>query len=263
MHALTSPWPFSVWGIDIIGKISPKSSSGHEFILVAIDYFMKWVEATSYAKLNAAKVATFIRSHIICRFGVPHELISDRGVHFRGEVDTLLQKYGIQHHRSSAYRPQTNGAVEAANKNIKRILLKMIETSRDWSEKLPFALWAYRTSFRTSTRATPYSLVYGMEAVLPVEIEMGPLRVALEQHISEAEWVQSWLDQLILLDERRLRAADHIQAYQRKMARAFKKRVKPRTLQRGDLVLRVLRGLVTDLEGSLDPTGADLTLLES
>ena len=95
----------SVWGVDIIGKISPKSSSGHEFILVAIDYFTKWVEATSYAKLNAAKVAAFIRSHIICRYGVPHELISDRGVHCRGEVDTLLQRYGIQHHRSSAYRP--------------------------------------------------------------------------------------------------------------------------------------------------------------
>ena len=78
-----------------------------------------------------AKVATFIRSHIIFTYGVPHELISDRGVHFRGEVDTLLQRYDIQHHRSSAYKPQTNGAVEAANKNIKRILRKMIETSRD------------------------------------------------------------------------------------------------------------------------------------
>ena len=106
----------------------------------------------------------------------------------------------------------------------------MIETSRDWSEKLPFALWAYRTSFRTSTGATPYSLVYVMEAVLPVEIEMGSLRVALEQQISEAEWVQSRLDQLSLLDERRLRAVDHIQAYQRKMARSFKKWVKPRPL---------------------------------
>ena len=69
--------------------------------------------------------------------------------------------------------------VEVANKNIKRIMRKMIKTSRDWSEKLPFALWAYRTSFRTSTRATPYSLVYGMEVVLPVEIEMGSLRVTL------------------------------------------------------------------------------------
>ena len=100
---------------------------------------------------------------------------------FRGEVDTLLQRYGIQHRKSSAYRPQTTGAAEAANKNIKRILRKMIETSRDWSEKLPFALWAYRTSFRTSIGATLYSLVYGMEAVLPVEIEMRSLKVALEQ----------------------------------------------------------------------------------
>ena len=129
----------------------------------------------------------------------------------------------------------------------------MIETSRDWSEKLPFALWAYRTFFRTSTGATPYSLVYGMEAVLPIEIETGSLTVALEQQISEAEWVQSWLDQLSLLDERRLRAIDHIQAYQRKMARSFKKRVKPRSLQRGDLVLRVLRGLVTDPKGKFRP----------
>ena len=68
LHALTSPWPFSVWGIDIIEKISPKYSSGHEFILVAIEYFTKWVEATSYEKLNAVKVATFIRSHIIYRY---------------------------------------------------------------------------------------------------------------------------------------------------------------------------------------------------
>ncbi|RVW78289.1 hypothetical protein CK203_055765 [Vitis vinifera] len=149
LHALTSPWPFSVWGIDIIGKISSKSSSGHEFILVAIDYFTKWVEAG-----------------------------------FR---------YSIRHHRSTAYKPQTNGAVEAANKNIKRILRKMVKTSRDWSEKLPFTLWAYRTSFRTSTGATPYSLVYGMEAVLPVEIEMGSLRVALEQQIPETDWAQARL----------------------------------------------------------------------
>ncbi|RVW92617.1 Retrovirus-related Pol polyprotein from transposon opus [Vitis vinifera] len=155
LHALTSPWPFSVWGVDIIGKISPKSSSGHEYILVAIDYFTK------------------------------------------GEVDTLIQEYGIQHHRSSTYRPQTNGAVEASNKNIKRILRKMVETSRD---------------------CYPYSLVYGMEVVLPVEIEMRSLRVALEQHVSEAESVQSRYDQLSLLDEKRLRAADHAQAYQRKVS---------------------------------------------
>ena len=90
LHALTSSWPFSVWDIDIIGKISPKSSRGHEYILVPIDYFTKWVEAASYAKLTTAKVAKFIRSHIICQYRVPHELILDRGTHFKGEVDTLV-----------------------------------------------------------------------------------------------------------------------------------------------------------------------------
>ena len=125
------------------GKISLKSSSGHEFILVAINYFTKWVEAASYARLTSFGVTSFIRSHIICCYGVPHELISDRGVHFRANVDTLLQRYGIQHHRSSTYRPQTNRTVEVANKNIKRTLQRMIETSQDWLKKLLFSLWAY------------------------------------------------------------------------------------------------------------------------
>ena len=168
-------------------------------------------------------------------------------------MDTLVQEYGIQHLRSSAYRPQTNGAVEAANKNIKRIFRKMVETFRDWSEKLSFALWAYCTYFCTSTGATPYSLVYGMEAELPVEIEMGSLRVALEYQISETEWAQFRYDQLSLLDERRLRAADHVQAYQRKMTRTFRKMVKPRKFQKGNLVLKVLRELINDPRGKFRP----------
>ena len=129
----------------------------------------------------------------------------------------------------------------------------MVDTSRDWSEKLPFALWAYRTSFRTSTKATPYSLVYGMEAVLPVEIEMGSLRVALERQIPKVEWVEAWLDQLNILDERRLQATDYVRAYQRKMARAFKKRVKPRPLRIGDLVMKGIRGLIRDPRGKFRP----------
>ena len=106
----------------------------------------------------------------------------------------------------------------------------MVKTSRDWSEKLPFALWTYRTSFRTFTGATPNSLVYGMEVAFIVEIEMGSLRVTLKQQISETEWAQARFDQLNLLDKSRLRAADYVQAYQRNMARAFRKRVKPRPL---------------------------------
>ena len=130
----------------------------------------------------------------------------------------------------------------------------MVETSWDWSEKLLFALWAYRTSFHTSTGAIPYSLVYGMKVVLPVEIEMGSLRVALEQQIPKTDWAQARFEQLNLLDEKRLRTADHVRVYQRTMARAFKKWVKPRSLHVGDLVLRVIRGLIRDPRGKFRPS---------
>ena len=119
----------------------------------------------------------------------------------QARIDRLEQRIGSLHVSDGVIGwdgyddlPVAALPVEAANKNIKRILRKMVETSRVWSEKLPFALWAYRTSFRTSTGSTPYSLVYGMEALLPIEIEMGSLRVALEHQISETEWVQSRYD---------------------------------------------------------------------
>ena len=84
-----------------------------------------------------------------------------------------------------------NGAVEVANKNVKKIIAKATETYKDWHEKIPFALHAYRTRVRTSTRATPYSLVYGTEAVLPIEVEIPSLRVLKEVELEEVEWVQA------------------------------------------------------------------------
>ncbi|XP_043693074.1 uncharacterized protein LOC122643523 [Telopea speciosissima] len=121
LHLLNAPWPFSTWGIDIIGKVTPKASNGHEFIFMTIDYFTKWVEAQSYAVLIATKVAKFIKENIICRYGVPHALISDQGAHFWGKADKFCANFGIQRHQSTTYKPQTNGAVEAANKNVKVI----------------------------------------------------------------------------------------------------------------------------------------------
>ena len=87
-----------------------------------------------------------------------------------------------------------NGAVEAANKNIKKIIQKMVKTYKDWHEMLRFALHGYRTYVRTSTGVTPFSLVYGMEAVLPMEVEIPSLRVLRETKWEEAEWVHARLD---------------------------------------------------------------------
>ena len=132
LHTMTSPWPFSTWGIYIIGKIHLVASNGHEFILVAIDYFTKWVETASYKVLNSKKVAQFIQTNINCRYGVSHEIILDNGLHFKGETEKLLRQFNIQHHKFSPYSPQTNGAVEATNKNIGWILKKSMKNYKDW-----------------------------------------------------------------------------------------------------------------------------------
>ena len=102
-------------------------------------------------------------------------------------VIEVCTRFKIKHHNLVPYRPKINGAVEAANKNVQKIITKAIEIYKDWHKKLPFALHAYRTGVRMSTVATPYSLVYEMEAVLPIKVEIPSLRVLKKVELEEAE----------------------------------------------------------------------------
>jgi hypothetical protein len=243
-----------MWGIDVIGMISPTASNGHRFILVAIDYFTKWVEAISLKSVTAKAVERFIRRDLIARYGVPESIITDNAKNLNNKiVDDLCGQFKIKHRNSSPYRPQMNGAVEAANKNIKKIVEKMTVTYKDWHDKLPWALMAYRTSIRTSTGATPFSLVYGTEAVLPVEVEIPSARILAEAGINESEWARCRYEQLNLIDEKRLTALCHGQLYQQRTARTFNKKVRPRELQEGDLVLRKLLKVNPDSRGKFVP----------
>ena len=122
----------------------------------------------------------------------------------------LLERYKVKHYKSSPYRPQANGAIEAANKNIKKILSKMIETHRDWANKLPFALWGYLTTVRISTRETPFSLV---EDVLPIKVEMKSIRAIAEVDLPKAKGIEQRLALLDLIDSERLKALYHTKLY--------------------------------------------------
>ncbi|KAK8664395.1 hypothetical protein V6N13_084187 [Hibiscus sabdariffa] len=251
---MTSPWPFSTWGMDVIGPIFPKASNGYRFIFVIIDYFTKWVEAASFANVTESVICRFIKKEITCRFGLPERIVSDNAKNLNSKMmERICEQFKIKHHRSVTYRPKMNGAVEAANKNIKRIVAKMTTTYRDWHEKLPFALLAYRTSVRTSTGATPYSLVYGTEAVLPIEVEIPSLRVLLEVELDEAEWIRARYDQLNLIEEKRLKAICHAQMYQKRMIRAHNKKVRPREFREGDLVLKMILPIEKDSRGKWMP----------
>ena len=119
-----------------------------------------------------------------------------------------------------------NGVVEAANKNIKKIIQKMTVTYKDWHEILPFSLHRYRTTARTSTGATPHSLVYGMEVVLPIEVQIPSLRIMKDAGLSEDDWIQTRLDQFNLIDEKRLTSICDGQTYQKRMIKAFNKKVR-------------------------------------
>ena len=94
----------------MIERIAPKALNGHEYIPVAIDYFTKWVEEASYSILKARHVARFLENNIICRYGVPQEIIFNNGSHFEDEVRRIMEKYRIEHHKSSPYQSQANEA---------------------------------------------------------------------------------------------------------------------------------------------------------
>jgi hypothetical protein len=112
---------------------------------------------------------------------------------------------------------------------------------RHWHEKLLESLWVYRVTTRTATGMTPYSLVYGGEAVLPLEVQIACLRVAIQEKLIEVEEIKLRLKELDNLEEKRLHALQNLEAYQARMSRAFDKRLKIRSFKQGDLVLAVIR----------------------
>ena len=150
----------------------------------------------------------------------------------------MCEDFKIQHHNSMPYRPKMNGAAEAANKNIKKIVQKMTVSYKDWHEMLPFVLHGYRTSVHTSIGATPFSLVYGMEVVLLFEVEVPSLRILVEFGLKESEWAQACFDQLNLIEGKRLASMSHERLYQSRVKNAFDKKVRPHKFSEGDLILK-------------------------
>nr|XP_009615493.1 uncharacterized protein LOC104108215 [Nicotiana tomentosiformis] len=184
-------WPFAAWGMDAIGPIEHAASNGHCFIMVAIYYFTKWVEAFTYKAIKKNVVADFVCNNIVCQFGIPESIITNNAANLNSDLMMeIYEKFRIVYSRSIAYKLQMNGVVEIANKNIKRILRKTVDNHAQWQEKLSFSLLGYRTTMRTSTGATPYMLVYGIEDVILAEDEIPSLRVIQEAKLDDTEWIR-------------------------------------------------------------------------
>ena len=162
---------FNLWGIDFIGPFPP--SNGKEYILVAVDYVFKWVEAIPTRTNDHWEVLQFVRRCILSRYGCPKAIISDgssrfNNAHFRA----LLKKYGVHHRITTLCHPKAYGQVEVSNKEVKSILKKIIRPDgKDWAHKLPNALWAYRRAYKTPIRMSPIRLIFAKACHLSIELE--------------------------------------------------------------------------------------------
>ena len=244
--------PFAKWGMDILGPYTPAPRQ-RRYVLVAIDYFTKWVEAEAVRGIKTKDVISFIWKSIITRYGVPISMVFDNGPQFETSVlKNWLGDLGITHCFASVGRPQANGQVEAFNKLISNGIKKRIEKAGGlWAEELTNVLWSIRTTAKGATGETPFFMVYGAEAVLPIELYEPSLRVMLFEENANEEAMRLALD---FLPERRGNASIRHEIYRLQMTRTYNRRVSKRPLKVGDFVLRKMESVGrANEQGKLTP----------
>jgi hypothetical protein len=170
LHLVITADPFCKWGIDFM-TCHPPYSNGNNYIVMVVDYFTKWVEDMPTFNNTTDTTTRFFFNHVITRFRVPLQLVSDHGKHFENDIFAdLSSKLGFSHEFASPYYPQSNGQVEVVNKVLKTMLQRTVKKNKtNWHHMLFSALWAYRTTVKTATDFTLFHLIHGIEATLPLE----------------------------------------------------------------------------------------------
>jgi hypothetical protein len=222
--------------------IHPPSSKGHRFVLVATDYFTKWSEAVPLRNMTHKEVIQFMTEHIVHRFGIPQTLTTDQGTSFMAkEVKQFAESLGIKMLSSSPYYAQANGQAESTNKILIKLIKKKIEDHpRRWHEALSEALWAHRISRHGATKVTPYELVYGQEAVLPIEVNLAALRFARQNDLSAKDYHDLMMDNIDEVADKRLMALQSIEKEKLRVAKIYNRKVRLKNFQVGDLVWKTI-----------------------
>ncbi|KAK8955111.1 hypothetical protein KSP39_PZI001886 [Platanthera zijinensis] len=231
LRSITAPWPFAMWGMDLVGPF-PQASGQRRFLLVMIDYFSKWMEVKACTK-----------GDIICRHGLPQAIITNNGPQFASaEFINFCEQLGIDLRFASVHHPRSNGQVEAANKIIVNLLKKKVENLKgNWVEQLLSVLWALRTTPNTPTRETPFKLSHGCEAVLLIKFEIR-MPWVVEAGEGREEWRAENEEELRLsldmVEELRDLSAIRQEEVKRRMTKYFDKHVRVKQFAEGDLVLK-------------------------
>ena len=236
LHPALAPWPFMRWGMDIVRK-PPPASRQRVFFLAMTDYFSKWIEAEACREVRDKDGISFIKRNIICRPGVPSKIVCDNGSQFISDrTREFCQQWNINLVTTTPRYPQSNGQAEASNKVIINNLKKrLIGAKGGWADELPDILWSDRTTPKVATGQSPFSLVYGCEAVLPTEMIVPPARCQLSTPAQNNAKLAHDLD---TVDELRESAERRLAVHTQQVARSYNKNVKIRVFKLGDWVLR-------------------------
>ncbi|GJS33574.1 reverse transcriptase domain-containing protein [Tanacetum coccineum] len=223
-------------GIDFMGPLP--SSRNNKYILVAIDYVSKWLEAEALPTNDARVVVKFLRK-LFSRFGVPKALISDRGTHFCNSLlEKTLREYGVTHRLATPYHPQTSGQTENTNRAIKHILERTLNGNRkEWADKLDDALLAFRTTYKSPIGSTPFRIVYGKACHLPMEMEHKAYWALKNVNLDLDTAGKHRYLQLNKLAELRNEAYEHSQAYKERTKRWHDAKIMDKEFHEGDEVL--------------------------
>lgn len=206
-----------------------------------IDKFTNWIEAEPVVKTITEATKRFLTKNVITRFGVPSRIITDNSAQFSsGQFQEFCDELGIKVHFASVAHPQSNGAVEQANGIIiqgikRRVFDQLIKRLGAWFQELLSVLWAVRTTTSRATGETPFILVYGAEAMLPLELKIGSARTDC---FNKNDQNERRLDDINFLEERQNQALVRSAVYQQAMRRYHSRKVQPRSLAVGNLVLR-------------------------
>lgn len=239
LHPIQVEQPFAKWGLYFIGPINPPSSAGHKWILIATNYFTKWIEVVALKEANKNSILNFYQN-LVSRFGTPNSIISNNYLAFISlKIFVWSVKNNIFLNTSSNYYLHGNGQEESTNKNLIKIIKKNIEDNqRTWHEKLKLALWDDRITPKRATSCSPYVLTYGKEAKLPIFVEFPTLNFIKELELLEEQPMGARLAQLMELEETRKEELRKLEIHQAHMKSYFEKRARPRDFTVGNLVFK-------------------------
>lgn len=230
--------------------------SGNRYVAVLTDYLTKWVEAEGIPDKSAQSVmSVFIK--FVCAHGVPNILITDQGREFCNEInDAFCEQMGIEHRVATAYHPQTCGHTERFNRTLCTMLANVVNPkSDDWDEQIPMVLFAYRTAKHDSTKMDPFSLVYGRQARLPVELDL-PVTDSSSANIEDEDLaLKRRAEAFLTVSEQRKIAKKRINDAQKSKRSTMTGVSLKKDLRRGKLFFFTIQGKSVERVGNLKRNG--------